>query len=446
MTDTESAQDTDPVAAARRAGGVAGWRTRVTDGLPVLPLFLITGVGFVHTSEHAIFQVVAPQVQETFQLSLAEMGALAALAPLMATVEQILGYFADRHQRRRILIGAVFVTAAFTALLGVAGLVTSVALLYVARLGSSLGSCSNAVQLSMLCDYYPAAGRAKTFMFAQIGAQTGPLVAPIGAGALAVSFGWPTPFLVMSLPVFALAFALRTLTEPRRGQFELTGSDLAFRADFGVAHSIKTIGERRSARWLYLSRLFAFIAPMTVGSYITIYFSQVYQVSSLNIGFIVAAVVPAQYAALLIGGGLLQKAMPRRPKRGLILLSTITVAQVGALVALPFSSTLAAAVAAYAVFSAVTVLIDPGGKIVLSLVLRPDVRAFGLAAAGTAAMAGMLLLPLAGYVGDTFGVRAPLLVFAPLTLLAAPAYLMASRTIDNDLRTNDTAPKGNRPR
>src|SRR5207237_6727701 len=125
-----------------------------------------------------------------------------------------------RVRRMRMASFGLAIFAVFSAMTGVAGIFASLVLLYVARMGASVGSAFQSTQNSLLADYYPIEVRARIYYAHRIAASAGMFLGPVMIGVLSIFFGWQLPFVVLSTPaVIVIYFGLR-VGEPVRGLHE----------------------------------------------------------------------------------------------------------------------------------------------------------------------------------------------------------------------------------
>ncbi|MEU4830229.1 MFS transporter [Streptosporangium sp. NPDC023615] len=182
---------------------------------PFVVLFI---VGLVDRIEHNLLSGVLPLIQAEWGFSDTVAGSIPTASALAAAVVALpAGYFADRHNRTRIIAVVVFCWALAT--LG-SGLATSFALFYTMRVFlAAAESIDNPAAGSLLADYYPPVSRAKAYGWTRITAYLGGLGTLLG-GVLAGSFGWRSAFLIMVVPGVLTALLVWRLREPVRGHLD----------------------------------------------------------------------------------------------------------------------------------------------------------------------------------------------------------------------------------
>ncbi|HWU02162.1 MAG TPA: MFS transporter [Novosphingobium sp.] len=167
---------------------------------------------------------------------------LAVTAPglMIALFSPLMGWLADRHGRRALLIGATFIYG----FLGVAPyFLDSLAAIFATRL--ALGLCEAAILTitnTLIADYYPEAGR-RNWLMAQ--AAFGPIFGVsvlIGSGQLA-ALNWHLPFMIyaVALPIAgAMAIWLFEPTHQQAGS--ALGSEPFPRRHVAVCGAVTLIG------------------------------------------------------------------------------------------------------------------------------------------------------------------------------------------------------------
>jgi MFS family permease len=197
-------------------GGVVDVKSRAPYGWAPLAVLLL--VGLVDRIEFGLLSGVLPKVQAEWGFSDTVAGSIPTASALAAALVSLpAGYFADRHNRTRIIAVVVFCWALAT--LG-SGLATGFAFFYVMRVFlSAAESVDNPAAGSLLADYYPPASRPQAYGWTRVTTYLGGLGTILG-GVLAEAFGWRSAFLFMVLPGLLTALVVWRLHEPVRGQLD----------------------------------------------------------------------------------------------------------------------------------------------------------------------------------------------------------------------------------
>lgn len=184
-------------------------------------LAMLVTVNVMSQLDRQVMNVLIPKVQLDLGLSDADAGWLVgfAFAVCYSVAGVPLARFADRGNRRNLIVAALGVWSAMTAFCGLA---RSFVELFLARIGVGVGEagCAPAAQ-SLIGDYFPPHHRGRALATYQLGVPIGILIGSIVGGTLSDYFAWRTVFLVFGLPGLGLALVTRfVLKEPARGAFD----------------------------------------------------------------------------------------------------------------------------------------------------------------------------------------------------------------------------------
>ncbi len=152
-----------------------------------------------------------------------------AFAALYAFAGLPMGWWADRHNRRNLIIFGVTMWSVMTALCGLAD---SFLTLFLARVGVGLGeACLHPAAYSMICDLFPPERRGRAYALFGAAATLGIAISLFagaavigvlaGVGDIVLPFGtlalWKAAFLVASVPGLVVAVLLLLFVrEPER--------------------------------------------------------------------------------------------------------------------------------------------------------------------------------------------------------------------------------------
>ncbi|MDH3706198.1 MAG: MFS transporter [Acidimicrobiia bacterium] len=184
-----------------------------TERPPLALIFAITATALMSNS---LITAITPDIIEHFELSDGQVGVLVASGSVAGiVVAPLIGFLADRHGRRRVLLPCLVVYGVCSVL---GGLAPTFELLLLARLLQGLGS-AGLINLSvvLIADNYEGEERARL-----IGVNSAVLTAslaiyPTLGGLLADRWDWRVAFLpyLSSLVVAALAWRYLVDTAPR---------------------------------------------------------------------------------------------------------------------------------------------------------------------------------------------------------------------------------------
>jgi len=199
--------------------------------------------------DRQILSILLEPIKQDLGLSDTQLGMLTgfAFALFYATLGIPIARYADRGNRRNLIVVALTVWSAMTALSGVA---QNFWHLLAARIGVGVGEagCSPPAH-SMIADYFPAEKRATALGIYSLGIPIGILFGFVAGGWLNEFFGWRVAFFVVGVPGLLLAILVRYgLREPTRGMAE-------GREDVGIQPTIK-----ETFRFLWAKRSFRHIS------------------------------------------------------------------------------------------------------------------------------------------------------------------------------------------
>ena len=185
-------------------------------GAALLPLVVLFLLFFFDEFDTAAFGVLAPDIEKTFHLSDARFGLIVvANVSIVLLLAVPVGWLGDRMKRTRLVVIGGVLAGVFSFLTGVVG---TVALLFVVRIGNGLGRLVNdPVHSSLLADYYPPETRGPVYGIHRTAPQWGIAFGAAVAGAVAALVSWQAAFMILLVPILVVAAVALRLHEPRRG-------------------------------------------------------------------------------------------------------------------------------------------------------------------------------------------------------------------------------------
>jgi predicted MFS family arabinose efflux permease len=186
-------------------------------------LGVLTAVYALNIADRFSISTVIEPIRKELHLSDGGVAAITgvALGVLYVTIGIPLAAFADRANRRNILVLALAVWSAMTTLCGFARTSWH---LFLARVGVGIGETGGTPpSTSILADKFPPARRPMALTIYALGACLGAWLGSSVAGAAAQRSGWRAAFLVLGIPGLVLsAIVWLTVREPRRGALDST--------------------------------------------------------------------------------------------------------------------------------------------------------------------------------------------------------------------------------
>ncbi len=410
----------------------------MSGGEALFPLIVLAGLTCVERLDVSAFGVLAPDIRDAFNLSNQGFLTLVALTQLGGLLLAIpLAYYSDRLPR----VAIALIGAAIWGVFGFAtGLCFSVWALIVVRSGAGIGrAVITPTHNSLMSDYYPPEVRPDVFGFHAIGTATGALIGPVAGGILAHFFGWRLPFFVFAIPTFVFVVLALRLHEPGRGRWERAASG-ASDAVIGhdevppsYAESIRILWQVGTLRRIWYSLPFLAASFLGLVTLTSLYYEEIFNLGDAQRGIVAAASEPAQIIAILLGIPLAARLMLRDPGLGLRMLAVVGTAIAGFWVVFALAPNLGLAIAMNILVSGLSSLLVPGIFAALSLSIPPKVRAMGFAMAALFIVPGLLALYVVGGIADAYGIRAGLLIVAPIFLIGAWILASGSMYVKSDI-------------
>lgn len=183
-------------------------------------LLLICGYA-VYSLDKQIISVMIEPIKAEFGISDTTVSLLAGLATTIpfALACIPIGMLGDRVNRRNLLVALIIAWSLTT---GVAGLATTVYLLFLSRIGvGAFEAGFSPLSLSIISDTFPRNLRATAMGLYSLGPPIGAFLALALGGYIAAHFGWRAAFFIASVPGLLVALLLLlTIREPQRGRYD----------------------------------------------------------------------------------------------------------------------------------------------------------------------------------------------------------------------------------
>lgn len=416
------------------------WRpSAITLGAPAFPLLVLFGLNAVDELDRTAFAVLLPNIRDHFGLSDATVLALVAVTTIAVLFVEIpLSFFADRHNRVRIATTGAALWAVFS--FGT-GLSVTVLMLIIMRIGSGVGrAVVTPTHSSLLADYYEPAARVKVFSAHRQANSVGQILGPLVAGVLAFYFGWRWPFVLFAIPTIVFVFLSMRLREPVRGRHErrAAGADEAAAAveeDHEKAWAtMKTLARVRTIRRIWMAVPFLGIALFGIPNLLSLVYEDVFGLNAAARGLVAAGIEPLQIAGVFFGMPLVARIATKRPEFLLRFVAVVGVVDGILIVILAYAPHVAVAIGVHALLAASIGTLAPAFFALVSLVAPPRVRAASFSTMSVFAIPGIaVFLPLIGFVSDSLGIQASMVVMVPVSLAAGFILASASGLVVEDM-------------
>jgi ABC-type branched-subunit amino acid transport system ATPase component/predicted MFS family arabinose efflux permease len=280
----------------------------VTMGDSVVPLAILFFIYFFDEFDTAAFGVLVPEIKRAFGLSTAEFGTVVIMNLSVVLLLAVpVGHYGDRLPRRKLVFAGALVAGVFSLLTGMVG---SVALLFLVRMGNGIGLLVNdPIHRSLLSDYYKPEARPQVFARHANAVRYGAILGPALAGVVAWLWDWRVAFMILIVPIVAMAIVSLRLKDPIRG--ETDNLDAAVVAEeekpYPLGRSARILWSVKTLRRQYLAWLFIGPAFLPLAFLVPDYFEKVFGLSTMGRGLVGAAGSAAGLLGVSLGGRMTPK-------------------------------------------------------------------------------------------------------------------------------------------
>ena len=413
-------------------------RERLTGGAPLFPLVVLFGLNAVDELDRAAFNVLLPNIRDSFGLDLAGVLLLVALLiPMQLALGIPIAFWADRTKRVRLAAVGASIWAVFSVATGFA---VNILQLGLARVGSGLGKATNdPTHNSLLADFYPVDVRPTVYAGHQAARNFGQFLGPLLGGLLAFYFTWRAPFLVFALPTILFVVLALRLREPARGVQDRLA--LGVSAEEALveetpptfAEATRTVYSIKTLKRIFVGLPFFAVGIFGIASIMSLYYEDLYHVNEAQRGFIFAFAELAAVAGILVGAPITQRLLNNNPGRVVVWLGASGSAAAGLILVIALAPSLPVAIAAHFLFVAAFYQVLPGLFSVLSLAIPARTRSLGFTYGTLWLLPGVVVIPVLGAIGDSYGLRVSLAVAAPLYLVGSAIIASAGKFVAGDI-------------
>lgn len=414
------------------------WLRDVCGGQPAYPLVILFGLNAVDELDRTAFGILLPEIREYFGIDVSTVLGLVALASVASLALQVpIAQFADRSNRVRLAMIGALVWACFS---GLTGLATGLILLTVARSGSALGKAViDPTHNSLIADLYPIEARSRVYSVHRAANAVGAFVGPLAAGLLAYAFDWRVPFIIFVIPTIVFAVLALRLQEPVRGRWERAamGADAEVieteetRPSF--AESWRTVHKVDSLRRIWYSLPFLATALIGFVTLASLLYDQEFGLDERARGVAAAVAEPFQLVGIIVGARIATRRYGQDVKGLIRFLATVAVLSSLASAGFALSPNIFVAVAFNCLVSGMLAVLTPGIFAALSLAIPPRARATGFSVASLWVIPGLAILPLIGWIADTWSIRIGMLVMLPMFVIGSLVLRSVADVIEGDI-------------
>ena len=402
----------------------------VVKGAGLAPLVVLYGHTLVDSIDRGGFNTILPDIRDQFGMTTDEITGVAAIALFVSLLLGVpAAYWSDRGKRRTWwLASGALLASVFALFTGLAG---GAAMFIASRAGFGLGiRLNDPVQQSLLADYYAVDTRPTTFAGRQGMDNLGQLIGPLFFGVTASVFGWRAAVIAVAVPAAILFIGSLRLHEPSRGAPEREAMGVS--ADEAVTEeepaafweSIRILNRVPTVRRVYTAVPCFIGGILGIAVLLPLFQEEVFGLSSAQRGVFGSFTNVAGIFGLFAGVPITTRYLASgRPEGILDLLRAGGVFATLALVGIAFSPAIWIMAAFGLVFFFIAALFLPAIATVIAMTVPARVRTMGFAMMAFWALPGLIMLPIAGAVGDEFGLRWGMVVGLPL--MTAGAFIIA---------------------
>ncbi len=413
---------------------------RITAPYPLTPLIVLIGLAAMVQFDGSAFNILVPDIKNSYHLSLAGVSFITAVSlPLGLLVDVPVGYYADRVRRMRLMCAGLALFMGFSALTGVAGALSSLAVLYLARSGVAVGGAFTSTQNSLLADFYPIDIRPRVYYAQRAAIALALALGPAIVAAFELFYSWEVPFFVLAAPTLIfIVLGLRT-KEPIRGLHErryLGADDTTAEIEDEpptFSETFRVLFANRSARRIYYSLPFLTASAIGIAQFTSLFYQEILHQDASRRGLIVALTEPGEFIGLGIGLFVVQKLMTKDPGRTMRLIALTGLGSAACLCVFALAPSLPWAFGAQFMYALISSALTPGIYAVISLAVPPRMRTLGFATSSLWFILGVPIIPIVGTIGDAYGIRAGLLIFVPVYVVGSLVLSSSGNFLNNDI-------------
>ena len=413
---------------------------RVFGGVSPYPLIILAGLAFMDAADQSAYGVLLPDIRDALHLTDTGILLVTAIGGAMGLLGTVpIAWMADRSSRVRLALVGAAVWALFSVSTGLA---TVVVVLVIVRCGTAIGQAVVfPTHNSLLADYYPIDTRPKVYASHQLGNVGGQLFGVLIGAGLATAFNWRVPFIAFGIPVVLLVILGLAMREPVRGGYERAAAGIDAEAE-AIARTEVPPSYAEAYRMVWkigtLRRVFGalpFLAASIIGftSIAALQYEQTFNLDTIQRGWVIVPVLIVHVFGLAIGAKLATRQAAKGMSRVFGLIGWAATAAAALALLFAAAPTVLVAVLAHAGIVASLAIVGPGVLAALSLAIPARARAIGFSIGALFVLPGLAVLPIVGWVGDTWGLRWGMAVMTPVFVIGGLVIASAGRIVDADI-------------
>ncbi len=409
-------------------------------GAALLPLIVLFGHTFIDAIDGAGFNVILPEIQKDFHITLAQVSNIGASALFISLLLGVpIAVKSEATTRRTLYLGAGAVVAAVFAFLS--GVAPTLGMFVLSRSAFGLGlRLNDPVQQSLLADYYPVDTRSTIFAGRDGLTRFGRLIGPLYFGGITLIFGWRAALVSVAIPSAILAYYSFRLRNPVRGAPEREAMGLppveeekidapSLRDAFRVLKRVGTV------RRLWLALPFLIGGYLALGILLPIYMKDVFNLDAGQRGLVSALGEAGAIFGLLVATPIMRRYLTSaNPERVFPMLAIQGVTGGVFIAGVCVSPNLGVFLLFYVLMNLNGAVLTPAIGVLLSLVVPARVRTISFATAALVALPGLFMLPFATGIGDEYGLRWGMSLSIPIFLIGGFILASSGKLFVEDMR------------
>ena len=408
-------------------------------GASPLPLLVFSVLGLLATWDAAGFNVLSADVTRTFHEGTGFVIALGTILGVVTTLlNPLAGFLADRFNRVWMLgIGNLISAAAQI----VAGRAPSVAVMAGARAGGGVGqSITQPAVLPLITDYYPVAARARAMSFFFVCFGLGEVVGPVVSGQLGSAFGWRTTIVALGVASLAAALSIFVLRDPPRGAQDRLAQGAPEEAakveqrPVSWGEGWRAAASIASLRRLWYMTPFLVCATTFLTPLFSLYYATEFNVGSSGRGWIFGLQGVFGLLGLTMSTAVADKVLASRPGRVFTMAGALLAFNAIAMVALVLSPWLWLSIVILLPTQAMGFLVLPTLLTLVSLVVPPRIRAFGLQTTAPWSLMGFVGVQLIFLSAPNLGIIGSLLMMSAIFAVGSVVVAAGAPGVARDMR------------
>ena len=422
-----------------------GFIRELTGGSDLFPLMILFGLALFEVIDRSTMQVFTPNIRDDFGLNDASVLAIVSVASVFGLGLTVpIALLADRSNRVRLLFAGTIVFAVFS--IGTGMIPTVWIMLLAMRMGAGVGQATVfPTHNSLLADYYDIPYRPAVYSIHRSAEVLGLTFGPMVVGRLGEASSWRVPFIIFAIPCVLVAFVGMRLREPSRGHFErdAMGADALSvevqEAPPSMEEAWRMVWRIGSLRRIFYAMPFLAVALVGFGYLANLLYAEEFGLTASERGFFEGIAEPAALVGLAVSAVAGTQLLRRGPSFVIRFVAVIAVFASAMAAGFALAPTVWLTVLFRIGISISLAAVMPSVFAALSLAIPARARASGFSMAVIFVIPGMLVLPVAGWISDSWGIRWGMLMMTPVFVLAGFIVSSAHKHIDNDIRNVWTA-------